>query len=185
MLRKEDYAVIKALKKRGVYHTDIAAELGIHPKTVSRALKRDGPPTGKRRRRGSKLDPYKTQVDQLLADGVWNAVVILREIQAAGYDGGSTILREYIGPKRALRAGRATVRFETEPGQQAQVDWGRFRYARPDGGEKSLWCFVMTLGWSRALYVEFTTQGDTASFIRCHLHAPTSGVCRARCCTTI
>ena len=69
MLRKEDYAVIKALKKRGVYHSDIAAELGIHPKTVSRALKRDGPPTGKRRRRGSKLDPYKAQVDQLLADG--------------------------------------------------------------------------------------------------------------------
>jgi hypothetical protein len=25
MLRKEDYTVIKALKKRGVYHTDIAA----------------------------------------------------------------------------------------------------------------------------------------------------------------
>lgn len=42
MLRKEDYAVIKALKKRGVYHSDIAAELGIHPRTVSRALKRDG-----------------------------------------------------------------------------------------------------------------------------------------------
>ena len=117
MLRKEDYAVIKALKKRGVYHTDIAIELGVHPKTVSRALKRDGPPAGKRQRRGSKLDPYKTQVDQLLADGVWNAVVILREIQAAGYNGGSTILREYIGPKRALRAGRATVRFETEPGR--------------------------------------------------------------------
>lgn len=124
MLRKEDYAVIKALKKRGVYHSDIAAELGVHPKTVGRALKRDGPPEGTRRRRGSKLDPYKAQVDQLLADGVWNAVVILREIQAAGYDGGSTILREYIGPKRALRAGRATVRFETEPGRQMQSDWG-------------------------------------------------------------
>jgi IS30 family transposase len=43
MLRKEDYAVIDALKKRGVYHTDIAAELGVHPKTVSHALKRGGP----------------------------------------------------------------------------------------------------------------------------------------------
>jgi hypothetical protein len=63
------------------------------------------------------------------------------------------------------------MRFETEPGQQAQVDWGSFRYARADGGEKSVYCFVMTLGWSRTMYVEFTFQGDTASFIRCHLHA--------------
>ncbi len=70
MLRKEDWMMIQALKKRGVYQTDIAAELGVHPKTVSRALKRDGPPEGKRRRRGSKLDPYKAQVDQLLAVGV-------------------------------------------------------------------------------------------------------------------
>jgi len=44
MLSKEDYAVIKALKQRGVYLKDIAADLGIHPKTVSRALKREGAP---------------------------------------------------------------------------------------------------------------------------------------------
>jgi len=41
MLKKEDFAVIKALAKRGVYQKDIAHELGIHPRTVSRALKRD------------------------------------------------------------------------------------------------------------------------------------------------
>ena len=45
MLRKEDWMMIKALKKRGVYQTDIAAELGVHLKTVSRALKRGGPPS--------------------------------------------------------------------------------------------------------------------------------------------
>ena len=39
MLRKEDFAVIKSLNQRGVYIKDIAAELGVHPKTVSRALK--------------------------------------------------------------------------------------------------------------------------------------------------
>ncbi len=40
MLRKEDFAVIKALQRREVYIKDIAADLGVHPKTVSRALKR-------------------------------------------------------------------------------------------------------------------------------------------------
>ncbi len=44
MLKKEDYAVIKALAKRGVYLKDIAADLGVHPKTVSRALQRGSAP---------------------------------------------------------------------------------------------------------------------------------------------
>ena len=59
MLSKEDFIVIKTLHKRGVYLKDIAVELGVHPKTVSRALKRAGAPTGQRKRRSSKLDPYK------------------------------------------------------------------------------------------------------------------------------
>jgi len=124
MIDQEDYIVIQALRKRGVYIKDIAAELNIHPKTVSRALVRGGVPTRQRKRRASKLDPYKAQIDHLLQEGVWNAVVIYREIEAAGYDGGLTILRQYIAPKRALRRSRATVRFETAPGRQLQTDWG-------------------------------------------------------------
>ena len=48
MLRQEDFAVIKALQERGVYQKDIAEQLGVHPKTVSRALKRDGAPVRRR-----------------------------------------------------------------------------------------------------------------------------------------
>ena len=95
MLRKEDFMVIQALAKRGVYLTDIAAELGVHPKTVSRALKRGGPPAPAPKPRSSKLDPFKPIVDRLLTEDVWNAVVILREIEAQGYDGGISILRAY------------------------------------------------------------------------------------------
>ena len=47
MLTKEDFAVIKSLSKRGVYKKDIAEELGVHPKTVSRALKRNQAPEKK------------------------------------------------------------------------------------------------------------------------------------------
>lgn len=125
MLSKEDYAVIQALKARGVYQKDIAEQLDVHPKTVSRAVKRAAAPARQGRRKGSKLEPYKPVVDRLLAEGIWNAVVILREIQAEGYRGGMTILREYVGPKRALRPGRATVRFETKVGQQLQSDWSQ------------------------------------------------------------
>ncbi len=54
MLRKGDFAVIKALHEQGVYQKDIAEQLGVHPKTVSRALKRDSAPPGKRAKQETK-----------------------------------------------------------------------------------------------------------------------------------
>lgn len=159
MLSKEDYAVIKALKKRGVYNKDIAAELGVHPKTVSRALQRDGAPAKKRKQRSSKLDGYKVQIDRLLQEGVWNAAVIYSEIKAAGYDGKQSILREYIAPKRALRAGRATVRFETRPGQQLQSDWGEIE-TMLGGQPQKVYFIVNQLGYSRRFHFWGTDRLD-------------------------
>jgi len=59
MLRKEDWIMIKALHERGVYQRDIAEQLGVHPKTVSRVLKRERTPARKRVKRATKLDPYQ------------------------------------------------------------------------------------------------------------------------------
>ena len=123
MLSKGDWMYIKAQIERGVYKKDIAGKLGVDPRTVRRALQRGGAPGGKRPgARGSKLDPYKGEVDRLLGGGVWNAVVIFRLIQEKGYRGEASILRDYIRPKRPLRKGRETVRFETAPGRQLQSD---------------------------------------------------------------
>lgn len=86
MLSKEDWMEIKAQVEKGVYLKDIAEELGVHPKTVSRALQREGPPSGKRPgARMSKLDPFKPVIDELLREGVWNSTVILRELETRGY----------------------------------------------------------------------------------------------------
>lgn len=159
MLGKEDFAVIKALKVRGVYQKDIAAQLGVHPKTVMRALRRGEAPKATRRRRGSKLDPYKALVDRLLQEGVWNGVVILRELQAQGYTGSHTILREYIAPKRALRAGRQTVRFETAPGQQLQSDWGE-TVTHIAGQAAKVYFIVNELAYSRRFHFWCTTSQD-------------------------
>ena len=63
MLRKEDFAVIEALNKRGVYLKDIATELEVHPRTVKRALPRGGAPKPERKLCSSKLEPYKAKVD--------------------------------------------------------------------------------------------------------------------------
>ena len=134
-------------------------ELGVHPKTVSRALERGSEPNPKRKKRGSKLDPYKSKIDHLLQEGVWNAVVILREIQEDGYSGGITILRKYIQPKRVMRPSRATVRFETEPGEQMQSDWAEIK--TEIAGEQVKVCFIVNeLGYSRRFHFWCTDSQD-------------------------
>lgn len=151
MLSKEDFGMIKALNNQGAFIKDIAAELGVHPKTVSRALVRGSAPKPQRKRRGSKLDPYKAKIDKLLSENIWNAMVILREIQADGYTGEETLVRRYISPKRTLQPGRATVRFETEPGEQMQTDWGEITVEI--AGRPTKVCFIVNqLGYSRRFH---------------------------------
>ena len=153
MLTQEDYWMIQELHQQGVYRGDIAERLGVHRKTVSRALERGGPPSSKRRReRYAKLKPYMETVDKLLKAGVFNAVVIYREIQALGYDGKIRVLRAYIEPRRALRPGRATVRFETEPAKQLQHDWGEV-IVPIAGTAQRVHIAVSVLGYSRRFHV--------------------------------
>jgi transposase len=96
----------------------------------------------------------------LLGEEVWNTVVILRELQAKGYGGGLSILRDYVRPKRALRAGsRATVRFETEPGRQLQTDWA----VQPTviaGQPVAVHFAVSTLSYSRRFHFWATDAED-------------------------
>jgi transposase len=160
MLSKEDWIMIQAQVERGVYQTDIADALGVHPKTVRRALDRGGAPSDTRAgARTSKLDPLKPQIDRLLQEGVWNAVVILRELEARGCRGEITLIRDYIRPKRVLRRSRATVRFETAPGEQLQNDWGEIR--TQIAGQPHKVCFpVSTLGYSRRFHFWGTDRMD-------------------------
>ena len=124
-----------------------------------------------RRPRSSKLDPYTGYVDQRLDEGLENCVVLHRELRNLGYDGGYSILKSYVSPRRRRRQPDATVRFETAPGEQAQVDLGSLAYLGEDGKKRRIWVFVMTMGCSRACYVELVRRADTAAFIQCHVNA--------------
>lgn len=171
MLTKEDFAVIRAMKRQGFYLKDIAAELGIHPRTVKRALDYGGAPKPQRKKRGSKLDPYKEKIDQLLKKKIYNAMVILREIEDDGYVGGITLVRQYVKPKRELQPSRSTTRFETDPGEQMQSDWGEL-YAEIAGQSVKIYFIVNELGYSRrfhfwctdSLDAEHTYEGIIRSF---------------------
>ena len=160
MLTKEDYMHITMQHERGVFKKDIAAELGVSPRTVSRALKRGSAPSGRRPlARVSKLDPFKPMIDELLAEGVWNVMVILAVLREHGYDGGETLIRNYVRPKRPLRHTRQTVRFETGPGVQLQNDWGEI-WSDVAGRRTKLHFTVSTLGFSRRLHFWITDRQD-------------------------
>ena len=128
---------------------------------------RPGPP-GDRTLRQAQEDAYTEYVDRRVSEGLENCVVLHRELKALGYDGGHSILKSYVSPRRQPDA---PMRFETAPGEQAQVNWGSLAYLDQDGRKHRIWVFVMTLGWSRAGYVELVRRADTAAFIQCHVNA--------------
>ena len=163
---------IYELNGQGYSAREIARTLDLARNTVLRYLKDPEAMVPKARSpRGSKLDPYVDYIDCRMSEGLENCVVLLRELRARGYAGSYTILSEYVRPRRRSRQPQATVRFETEPGEQAQVDWGSFSYVDEKGRKRRVWAFVMVLGWSRSIYVEFVRRADTASFIQCHVNA--------------
>jgi len=78
-----------------------------------------------------------------------------------------------VATKKSELNQKATVRFETMPGLQAQVDWAYFENYQvyEDGAWKKLYCFLMILGYSRMRYIEFVTDMSTSTLIRCHINA--------------
>lgn len=172
MITSEDFFMIRDLKCRGLTNTQIAKEMGVDRKTVSNWLKVQALPTYKKRpEKPSKLDPYKQYILERMNEGCVNAMVLFDEISEKGYQGKLTILREFMKPYREKVLSKASIRFETPPGKQAQVDWGEFVVSRPDGKLKKLYAFIMILGYSRNYYVEFTEDSKFDTLIGCHERA--------------
>ena len=74
-----------------------------------------------------------------------------RELRDLGYNGGYTILTEFLRDIRPAPVPELEVRFETPPGRQAQVDFAHFRTVFTDepGAERIIWLFSLALGHSR------------------------------------
>jgi len=172
MLKVEERFMIKDLHRKGVTISEIARITGHDRKTVRTILKGPVYPLAQTRKtRPKKLDAFVPYLEKRLAEGVFNCNKLLDELRAQGYQGGKSLVKDFVQPYREARRQEATVRFETLPGEQAQVDWGHFGFIEQHGRRRRLYAFVMTLGWSRASYVEFTTSTDAAWWLRCHVHA--------------
>ena len=172
MITQGVWVMIKSLQQQGLSIRAIARQLGIDRNTVRRALRRDGLPTYTCTiSRPSKLDAFKPYLQQRLAAyPELTAVRLYQEIRTQGYTGQCSILRDFLRPLRQehRRLGKLTVRFETAPGQQGQIDWGHFGTIVHRGRSCPLYGFVMVLGYSRALFVHFATSQRLETFLHCH-----------------
>lgn len=163
---------IHVLHRQGKSIRQISKQLNLSRNTVRRYLRNvaQAPQYGPRPERGSKLDPFKSYLQERIeaAKPHWiPATVLCREIQTLGFEGREGIVKNYIRHFKP-QANDPVVRFETQPGQQMQVDFTTIRR-----GKRPLKAFVATLGYSRASYVLFTEherQEDWLAGIEGALH---------------
>jgi transposase len=97
MLKKEEWLLIQLLHSKGFCISKIARQTGFARKTVRKYLNRKtAPEPQKRPGRKSKLDPYKPYILEKLNEGPYSAARLFREIQKMGFDGGETIVKDFI-----------------------------------------------------------------------------------------
>lgn len=122
----EQWQEIRRRHVAGQSERRIAQELGISRNTVSRAIKADGPPSYDRR---SVIDPFAPWID-LIERGVRQGLRgsrVLNDLVAKGFTGSRTAFyRRFEAISEAQRAPKAAMRFETDPGEQAQFDWATY-----------------------------------------------------------
>jgi transposase len=161
---------IQILHNQGQSIRQIAQQTGHSRNTVRRYLREQGRSVyGPRPARGSKLDPFKDYIGQRIEFARPHrlpASVLFQEIREQGFVGGERIVRHYVSAQYQQGAPEPVMRFETEPGQQMQVDWCVFQKREP-----RLSAFVATLGYSRLSYVEFVDNERFDVLRHCHEQA--------------
>ena len=170
MLGREIFVEIKVLHHQGKSIREISRLLGISRNTVRRRIRSvEGPVAATRARKGTKLDGYRGYLQTRIASARpdWiPATVLFEEIRAMGYRGCQTTVRNYVRTMKPAPRPDPIVRFETDPGQQMQVDWGSFRL-----NNKRVSLFLYTLGWSRYSSGVFVDNERFDTLRACHEQA--------------
>lgn len=165
---------ILILKRKGFSQRKIANKLGISRNTVKKYFDNPDLPenNNRKQKRKSLLDKYIGNVKAWLEeDNEYTATWIYDHLVQMGFSGSYEIVKRKVQDIKAERQKIAYMRFETEPGYQAQVDFGEFQVAEADGSVKKLYLFSMVLGYSRRMYGELVERCDLPTFLDCHIRA--------------
>jgi transposase len=167
MLNLEGFMNVRDLKQQGWSVSAIAEQLDLDRKTVRKYLLEQPQPYRRGHPAPCKIDPYRAFLRERWEQGVHNASKLLEEVRGRGYAGGYSQLKLAVAPWREEHRERAFVRFETQPGEQSQMDWGHFG----NWNGRRLYGFAFTLSYSRMRYVEFTQCQDIHHLLNCMVHA--------------
>lgn len=137
MIRSGLILMIKELARKGKSAYSIGREIGVSKNTARKYITQPVQPHGlKGVRKGSKLDPYKPQLNIWMQQGIFNCVVLLERLRALGYDGGMSILKEYVHPYRPAKSAPAVRRYETPSGKQFPEVHNRYLALKKRRGHK-------------------------------------------------
>jgi transposase len=179
-MNHELVAKIVALFHGGASVRRIALSLGVSRRTVQRALGQvEQARAGSTERaprpataRASKLDAYEPAIADLLARYPDISVRrIHEELGRLGFTGGYTVLSERVLRLRPIPVVAPVRRFETTPGEQAQMDYSTYDLAFTDEGRRRVHAFSYVLGYSRRQYLRFVEAQDFATTVREHIRA--------------
>jgi len=168
--------MILDLHRQGLSVSAIARRVGIDRKTVRKYIERglEPPSYGPRQPRARRLEPFEAYLRQrVVAYPGLTASRLLREIREHGYGGGYSAVTDFLREVRPSPTPPFEVRFETPPGEQAQVDFAQFEVVYADEPEavRKVWLFSLVLGYSRLIWARFVAHQDLQTVLRCHMAA--------------
>lgn len=171
MLGVEMHTTIETLFKKGYNKTQIASILKIDRKTVRNVLNKiDEKGVVERKAKPSILDPYKEYINIQVAKEL-GAMRIFQDMQREfNFTGSYDTVKKYVNSIKNQPA-KAYMVLNTLPGEEAQVDFGYIGTINVNGKHKKAWVFVMTLSYSRYMYIEVVLNQSVKTFIECHKNA--------------
>jgi len=168
--------MILELHKQGVPIAAIARQMNMDRKTVRKYIEQglQAPIYGPRQPRPCKIDGFRAFLkERIVAFPGLSAVRLCREIRELGYQGGLTQIKDFVRTVRPRAPAAFEHRFETAPGQQAQVDFAEFKvdFEADPGWMRKVWLFSMVLGQSRYLWARYVAHQDLMAVLRSHVQA--------------
>jgi len=157
-MRNDIRELVKLMKKdeTKINYASVARRYGVDYRTVKRYAEMDDDSLNKKIRKPSKLDPFRQIIEDKLEKD-YQAKAIYYFISKKGFDGSYSIVKKACKNIKKEKQSKATIRFETNPGLQAQVDWKeQLTLENRKGEEITINIFLMLLGYSRKKYIELT-----------------------------
>ena len=171
LIEERVWGAVRALRERGLSRKEIGRQLDLDIKTVRKWLRQKWE-SQRRPDRGRELDRWESFLRSRAPEVGFNAAVLLREVKEQGYTGSYPSLVRYVRPWRLeLRSDEtSTVRFETGPGEQSQVDWGS-AWVWLGEQRTRVHFFAMVLGYSRRIFARGYLEEGLVSLLDGHCQA--------------